>query len=156
MGAALFPFDDPDEKPGRLAGQFFAGFVTDDRALGSALGAMAVLRTAGDEHLASFQMFGQALASGMVGAGLFGLGQRGLFFGFRTAGLLLYFCGADAGFLKKQGRLGGGELFAFGAKEAMVQEPDFFSLELDDFSLAGVVGLQAFDRLAGVGGQCVE
>ena len=44
MGAALLPLDHPDPELGRLAGQFLAGFVANDRPLRAAFLAGAILR----------------------------------------------------------------------------------------------------------------
>ena len=49
MRAALFPQGHADVEGGRIAHQFLAALVADDRALGPALAATAVLGMAGDD-----------------------------------------------------------------------------------------------------------
>jgi len=113
MGAGFFPLDDAHEKLGRLARQFFAGFIADDGPMVAAFGAAAVLRSAGDDLFAPLQVFGKPLPSRMVGPGLLGPGQRGLFWGLQAAGFLLAFLGGDAGLVQQERGLGGGKLFRF-------------------------------------------
>src|SRR5208283_1674074 len=166
MGAAFFPQDDADMKGGRIAHQFLAPVVADDRPLGSALLAKAVFGVAGNNHFATLQMLRQLLAPGMVGAGSLGLGQWVLLLLRRELGFLLDFRGRDAGLVEEQRRLRRGNRFAFGTPQLEIEQADFLVLQLDDLlqtcdfgGQAGQAvhpGLQTFEGLADWSWQRVE
>jgi len=64
-----FPFDHLDKKLRRVAGQFLAGVIADDRSLGATDLALAVLRVAGQHHFAPFQVGRQRFPPGCCGRG---------------------------------------------------------------------------------------
>ena len=148
MGAALFALDHAHEEPGRFAGQFVPRLVADYRTLGPALGATAVLRTAGDNLFTPLQVLRQFFASGMLGTGLPGPGQRLLLLLLRQLSLLGHFLGGDAGLFQQQQRLIGGKLFALGSPEFQVEPADFLLLQLDDKLQALVLRFGPFQGLA--------
>jgi hypothetical protein len=163
MRTALFPKGHPDMEGGRVAHQFLAPLVADDGALGSTLVAAAVAGMAGNNHLTPLQMTRQFLASGMVGAGCLGPGQRVLFLGRRQAGFLFDFGRGDTGLFKKQRRLRRRNRVPFGPPKLDVEQADFLVLQLDDLILGAdhlgqppVFALQSLKGLAGFGGQRVE
>ena len=85
---------------------------------------------AGQHHLAPFQVGRQRFPARMLRAGDFGFGPgRGLFGG-RPLGLLLDFPLGKADLGLHQVHLLGGKLFALGAKELEVKEPDLLGLQL--------------------------
>ena len=152
MRAALLPFDDAHPELGWFARQFFSRIIANHRTLSTALGALAILRTARKNLCATLQVFGQLVPSRMVGPSLAVPRQRHLLLSFGPLGFLLDLTRHETDFLKQQRDLGGGKLLALGTEDPEVQQPDMLILELNDFAKAGVFRLGLFQRLAQVGG----
>ena len=158
MRAALLPLDHPHPELGRFARQFLAGFIANDRPLGAALGAVAILRATGDDLFAAFQVFGQRSRPGWLGRGCLA----------RGSGWLLCSCGRSASWStspavtltssSSRTAWSAGELLALGAEEPEVEQADLLVLELDDalqprdFRPAN---RPALGRRSGVGGNCI-
>ena len=90
---------------------------------------------AGQHHLAPFQVGWQRFPARMPRAGDFGFGAGRGFFGRRPLGLLLDFPLGETDLGLQQLHLIGGKLFAPGAKQLEVKEPDLLGLKLDDLLL---------------------
>jgi len=118
---------------------------------------------AGQHHLAPFQVGWQRFPARMPRAGDFGFGAGRGFFGRRPLGLLLDFPLGETDLGLQQLHLIGGKLFAPGAKQLEVKEPDLLGLQLHHRLQPGlllpqprILRLQADNGFADGGGQRVE
>ena len=88
----------------------------------------------------------------MVGAGLFGLGQRVVFLLLGEFGFLFNFASGQADLGQQQGNWRAGKFFALGTEQPEVQQLDLLVLELKDSLKAGDFRLQVLKKLACGGG----
>ena len=154
MRAAFLSFDHPHKEFGRFARQFFAGLVADHRPLGSAPGTLAIFGPTGQDHFPPFQMRRQRFAARMMGPGNFGFG--GGLLGRRQLRFPVHLGRRQTDLGQQKLLLRRGKLVTLGPEHLKVQQPDLLVFEFQDAAQPGILRLQAFNGLAGGGGQGFE